>query len=181
MTVRIRDASGTDRVEGDLLSTGGSTGDVLTRQADGTYAPAAAGAPHTCEALTGNNVNIADTASGELTWNTSLGPDSLLDLTTPGLPEFKVAGTYVVAVTVVGLSITAGGFFAVQLFFDWSHPTLTPALSAITPAFGNSEQVTLTGAWTFGAGAQLEVTVTNGDGAAARNFRITQAMIQRTA
>lgn len=43
LTVRIRDASGTDRVEGDLLASGGATGDVLTQQADGTYTPAVAG------------------------------------------------------------------------------------------------------------------------------------------
>jgi hypothetical protein len=40
VTVRIRDSDGTVRLSGDLLATGGATGDVLTQQADGTYAPA---------------------------------------------------------------------------------------------------------------------------------------------
>lgn len=43
MTVSLRDSDGTTRLEGDLLASGGATGDVLTQQADGTYAAAPGG------------------------------------------------------------------------------------------------------------------------------------------
>jgi WD40 repeat protein len=43
VTVSFRDADGTTRLEGELLATGGTTGDVLTQQADGTFTPAAGG------------------------------------------------------------------------------------------------------------------------------------------
>lgn len=43
MAIVFRDSDGTARLYGDLLAPGGATGDVLTQQADGTYAPAAGG------------------------------------------------------------------------------------------------------------------------------------------
>lgn len=39
----IRDNDRTTRMQGELLAPGGATGDVLTQQADGTFAPAAGG------------------------------------------------------------------------------------------------------------------------------------------
>lgn len=43
MAVTFRDHDGTTRLDGDLLATGGTTGDVLTQQTDGTYAPEGGG------------------------------------------------------------------------------------------------------------------------------------------
>ena len=43
MALRFRDYSGETRLYGDLVTEGGSTGDVLTQQADGTFAPATGG------------------------------------------------------------------------------------------------------------------------------------------
>lgn len=48
MSITLRDSDGTTRlIGGDLLAPGGATGDVLTQQADGTYAPAAGAPPGT--------------------------------------------------------------------------------------------------------------------------------------
>lgn len=66
----FRDTSGTARLEGDLLAPGGATGDVLTQQADGTYAPDAptGSTPVACY-VTASSVAVATVAQHPVLWS----------------------------------------------------------------------------------------------------------------
>lgn len=169
----FRDHDGTIRLSGDLLM-GGTTGQVATVQADGTVVPAtAAGGTPESEHAQGVNVNIADAASAALTWTITLGPDSLLDMAAPAAPVVITAGWYVVSVTVGVSALTAGGFADIDLVLDPAGDGWIAYGAMVGPTI----RACLTTSAHLDAGDALAVNVTNHDGAAARDFAISEASV----
>jgi hypothetical protein len=186
VTVQIRDSDGTVRLSGDLLASGGATGDVLTQQADGTYEPAASSAytPPTARQGIGSSssVSIGNGGSDLLAWDgTSFGPDTLLDRTTTTVPSVLTAGIYAVTVLVApGEDMTVGGNYQTQLELD-SDSTDATATQDSAPANANAlrPDVTLAMVWYIPANGTLRLRVRNHDGAAARGFGFGNIQIQK--
>lgn len=138
-------------------------------------------APETREELFGNAVSVANAASGALTWDTSIGPDSLLTLTVPSLPTVITAGVYAVTIDVVAsVSMTADGYFEVFLHLDntgFNQATRTD--TRLATAAGPTPRLSLALAWYCPAGSQIRADVFNRDGAATRTFALDNASVQR--
>jgi hypothetical protein len=176
VTVQIRDSDGTVRLSGDLLASGGATGDVLTRQADGTYAPDAVPAPtlpHTQEFLANTpGQAIANNDFLALDWNLALTPgDVLLNLTVPALPTIVTTGNYAFNVQVFSsTTFTAGGYFQAQLELDlagadWATIVTSPlATAAANPVAPIPVTMYLL------AGMQVKLSVSNFDGVKSIDF-----------
>jgi hypothetical protein len=150
----------------------------------GTITPAPGGGsqPTTREQISGNSVSIADSASGDLTWDTKLSGDSLLDLTAPANPLIIAAGVY--AVTFVGGYAepgTNGGLIMLSVGIDVDDPggnaLTTTAVSVPVAALIQEPTVVVTLVWYSNAGGRLNANVFNRDGAT-RTFILTAA-IQR--
>jgi hypothetical protein len=71
VTVQIRDSDGTVRLSGDLLAAGGATGDVLTQQTDGTYAPdtPSGGSLVSCLLTRDANLDIHGAGNHAMNWD----------------------------------------------------------------------------------------------------------------
>lgn len=170
MSITFRDESGETRLRGDLLATGGATGDVLTRQADGTYAPAAGGAaPHTQEVFNAPNTTVANNAQVTLEWGTGSG-DSLLNVTAPTLPTIITTGIYAFSLTINSGDFTTGGYFVgtLEVDPDGTDVYMRGVSNKSTADAGPS--VPLTVIWYATAGMQVKVQVLNVDGVASRDF-----------
>jgi len=144
----------------------GSDAEIFDGETD--FAGGGAGAQ---AVYTGNSVNIANGASGDLTFDTlALGP-ALLDISTPDAPTFLTAGVYAVALNASGDALTAAGYATLGLAAtggfaftaDTEHPEDTWATSL--------------GVCVVAAGDPLLAVVNNFDGAAARNFAISACSV----
>jgi VCBS repeat-containing protein len=89
VTVQIKDSDGTVRLSGDLLTPGGATGDVLTQQADGTYAPAAGGSPTLAEVLAAGGDPDGNPVTGQVTVTPAAGEEALT-ITSPSADATKL-------------------------------------------------------------------------------------------
>lgn len=99
MTVSFRDADGTTRLEGELLATGGATGDVLTQQADGTFQPAAGG---------GSLPQAVVVDSRLFTEVDGAGPTFAITAANSGTGAFTIVGDHTAALP-VGVPFTVSG------------------------------------------------------------------------
>jgi hypothetical protein len=127
----------------------------------------------------GNAVSIANGGIAAITWDHTLGPNTLLDRTDPAAPVVVAAGVYTVGVVVEpGADLTAGGTYAIVLgldiggdianFWGWS-----------TGQLSDVRNVTVNGTWYLPAGAELRINCRNHDGAATRSFVLDAAYVQR--
>jgi len=176
--------SGTETLSGTLKAVGGALGDVPTQQADGFLAQAAGGGSGPVGAIySGNAVTIANTASGNLTWDTLAAGTDLLDRSTPGSPKFLAAGTYAVTASVRASALTAAGWATVSLSVVSLSSSFT-AETAIGPSPATLVVVTAVIVVTdadigFSSGPVIQVT--NLDGAASRDFTLNAAEIVKLA
>ena len=133
----------------------------------GSYTP-----PTAREQISGNNVAIADAASASLTWDSSLGPDSLLNLAAPALPTIITAGVYAVSVSVgPSANMTAAGGYTVILDLDRANEDAQMLVtSSPSTATEPTPLVSVACTYYLATGAQLRCLVINHDGAASRNF-----------
>lgn len=70
MALDIRDSDGTTRLHGDIASAAGAIGDVLTKQADGTYAPATPAATAvSCVLAREADITVTDVANYDVDWD----------------------------------------------------------------------------------------------------------------
>jgi hypothetical protein len=182
VTVQIRDSDGTVRLSGDLLATGGATGDVLTQQADGTYTPAAGGSPTTHAEYDGFAVTIASGASGDLTWDEGPFGDNLLNLTVPAAPTIITAGVYAVSVNVrPNTAMTAGGFYRVKLDLDLNGADAVIQTSVPVSVADAGPTETVTGVYYIPAAGVVRAQIFNGDGVNPIDFILGLGMVQRLA
>lgn len=184
MTVSFRDSDGTTRLSGDLLASGGAIGDVLTQQADGTFAPAAGGGGSSTEHATyrGNNVSIPNSgAATSLTWDTLVSGDALLDLSVPTAPTIVTGGVYVVTVNTFPASGMADDkAYGVNLFVNGGEvdQILLKETRAVEDSFDFDTWCAMSVAYLLAAGSFLTVQVQQAD-AGAVNFALNGAYIQR--
>jgi hypothetical protein len=132
------------------------------------------------EQLTGHDVDIDDGTSANLTWDTSNGPNVLLDRTDISNPVVVAAGVYAVAVIVRGTNLTAGSRYVAQLNLDANgDDPYVWADSAPSSALDNDPLLALALTYYIPAGGRITLAVSNEDGASDRNFRLVNASIQR--
>jgi hypothetical protein len=123
----------------------------------------------------GNAVNIANNGVAALTWDTLTGT-ALFGTSDPAAPSVVSAGIHSLTVTVGVSALTAAGQFSLALTNDADtavvHAT-SPIASTLTP------EVTIAVTRYFAIATHLSLQVTNKDGAAARDFHIVSASVQR--
>lgn len=116
----------------------------------------------------GNVVTIADGDTQPLTWDTLDSGADLLDLTNPAAPTAKVAGFYVVAAVVrPNGPMTLGGWYE-AILRQLGTPLV--AVTEDSPPGLTQARVTLTVPGLLPQGQPIDLTVTNNDGVAARDF-----------
>lgn len=138
-------------------------------------------APITREQANGNAVTINNGAAGLLTWDTSLGPSTLISRTTASAPTIITAGVYAVTVQVTPSSaMTAAGQYVVLFDLDLDGEDPEVAVTS-PPASAAASAPTVTTSMTYyqAAGAVLRVRVSNFDGVQNLGFQLGQAVIQR--
>lgn len=121
----------------------------------------------------GNIVNVADNATGILTWDTLASGTELFDRSNLVAPAFLTAGAY--AITVVAecqQALTAAG--NASFFLSNSAAAGQAIFTRSTLPFGG---VILSQVQIFAAGDTLQLSVTNNDGAVARDFDISGAIV----
>lgn len=136
------------------------------------------------EEWSGNGVAISDGDGAWLTWNSSAGPDAVLDNAVPAHPTVATAGVYFVSVVVNVGTLSANGYYDAGLHLD--RTGFNASEYAFSSQAGPAPQdrvagVTLGFAWYLPAGAEVGVFVDNFDGAQAHNFAIAYAHVQRVA
>lgn len=116
----------------------------------------------------GAGESIPDNTSQALSWTHVSGSD-LLDLTVPTSPTAKVAGVYALTVFVLPTAVmTAGGYFQAGLVMNGAEgQTAERGFQVGAAAF---PIVSLSLPWFVAAGANMQVSVQNKDGASARTF-----------
>jgi hypothetical protein len=180
VTVQLRDSDGTVRLSGDLLATGGATGDVLTQQADGTYAPDTPGGGSASreDFVAGADSTIANNGNDRLNWLKVLGT-TLLDLTDPSIPVAIAGGEYAVSVGVlVNTNMTADGFYTVILELDSDGDQASVKTdSRLATAAQPRPNVAIAGTYVVPTGGTFRVKVFNFDGANAIDFALSSAFL----
>jgi hypothetical protein len=139
-------------------------------------------APTSREEWSGNGVAIAHTAFDWLTWNSSGGPDAVLDNAVPAHPTVGVAGVYCVSAAVRTTPGDPGGFFDIGLFLDRAGFNASQTVTIYgNPVSGLTSDTTVAFAWYLPVGGKVEVAVTyTGTGThAAASCSIISAHIQR--
>lgn len=131
------------------------------------------------ELVFGNNVNVNNGAGALLTWDTKGAGVELLDRSTLNAPTIITAGVYAVAVTARGLTMTATGGYLLVLELDANGADATAEDSALASAAYPSPETFAALVYYLPAGALVAVSVLNNDGVAARDFVLTNAVIQR--
>ncbi len=138
--------------------------------------------PITREALYGNAVTITNGSNGSLTLDTSLGPDSLLDISTPDTPTIITAGTYAFTVgSSVGGSMTAGGGYDLTLAVDTAGENALTQATVVAGVHVTNPHASVTVVYHCPAGAAIAVQVNNNDGVQSLDFSVFELIVQRLA
>ncbi len=130
-------------------------------------------APITRERLSGNAVTVAAGNSGNITWNTSNGPSSLLDVTNPATPVIVTTGVYAVAISVYPDALPTPGSCRLRLLLDLNGEDVEVA----TDFAGYN--ASLACAYYLPAGAVIVADAANGELATSHTFTLQVGSVQR--
>ena len=168
---RVAEQTGKVRIEGTVTFT-----DPANQPGGGGYT-----APITRAVYSGDAINIADGNTDSLTWDSLDAGTALLDIVTDNQsPTVITAGVYALSVTVLGATLTATGYFVLTLVLDLNGDDAELRVaSPLAAATQSSPRIGLCAVYYLPAGAVLRAQVANGDGAAARDFSLVGAVLQR--
>lgn len=125
----------------------------------------------TYEFLSANTMTVANGAAGTFTWSHANG-NSLWDLTVTSAPLVKAAGMYSINAQVrVTSAFTAGGNAEVGLSMgDGGVSNQTQAMVLDSTGVASGDSFAVAGFHYMSSTARFSISVTNRDGAAARDF-----------
>jgi hypothetical protein len=113
-----------------------------------------------------------------LTWGTSSGPDTLLDLTTPTLPTIITSGIYAFTLALRASGVTLGGYFLVDVELDVAGEDYGYEIASNVATAADTSTALASAVMYLAATMQVKVAVTNRDGASARDFTLF-SLVQR--
>jgi predicted porin len=111
---------------------------------------------------------IANNGTLALAWAKSSGED-LLDLTAPASPKALFSAIHAVTVNIwATANLTAGGRFTVTVYVNSAEAAAGKTIYQIGTAEAPNESISLE--WFCAAGAAIQISIDNHDGAASRTF-----------